>query len=49
MQGSADSDKSKRLRKRLLGGLLIVVLAVAMAGWIAALGWIAYLLIWRML
>jgi hypothetical protein len=45
MHGPADTDRPKRLRDRLLTGLWIVLLAVSMASWIAALAWIAYLLI----
>ena len=35
----------ERLQRGLLAGVWIIVFAVAMAGWIAALAWIAYLLI----
>ena len=38
-----------RVRQSLIFGLWILVLAVAMIGWLVALAWIAYLLVRRLL
>jgi hypothetical protein len=43
------SDELKHLRKNLIAGMWAVVLAVSMAGWLAALAWLAYLLVERMI
>jgi len=49
MHGSTDSHKPTHFRKRVLVSSWIAVLAIAMAGWIAALGYIAFLLVKRLL
>jgi hypothetical protein len=43
------ADKSKRFGEILLTGLFILALVVSVIGWLAALGWIAFLLIKRLL
>jgi hypothetical protein len=47
-RNSARADKSKRFRERLITVLLILALMVAMAGWIAGLAWIGYLVVKRL-
>jgi hypothetical protein len=41
-------DKRERFRRRLIVGVWVLSLAVSMTGWLVALGWIAYLLIRRL-
>ena len=43
------ADKPKRLGETVLTGFYILALVVSVIGWLAALGWIAYLLIKRLL
>jgi hypothetical protein len=43
------ADKPKRFGVILLTGLFILALVVSVIGWLVALGWIAYLLIKRLL
>jgi hypothetical protein len=40
--------KRTRFRETLIAGFWILVLAVSLTGWLAALGWIAYRLIMRL-
>ena len=40
--------KRTRFRETLIAGFWILVLAVSLTGWLAALGWIAYRLITRL-
>jgi len=41
-------DKLTRLRRKLIAGLWILVLAVSLTGWLVALAWIAYRLVRRL-
>jgi hypothetical protein len=43
------AQKPKRFGETLLTGLYLLALVVSTIGWLAALGWIAYLLIKRLL
>jgi hypothetical protein len=43
------ADKPKRFGETVLTGFYILALVVSTIGWLAALGWIAYLLIKRLL
>jgi len=45
---SARADKSKRLRDRLFAVLWILALVAAMAGWLAGLAWIGFLVVKRL-
>jgi hypothetical protein len=44
----SQQDKRTRFRQRLIVGVWVVALAVSMIGWLVALGWIASLLIRRL-
>ena len=47
-RNSARADKSKRFRERLIAALWILALMAAMAGWLAGLTWVGFLVIERL-
>ena len=47
-RNSARADKSKRFKERLIAVLWILALMAAMAGWLAGLAWIGFLVVGRL-
>jgi hypothetical protein len=47
-RNSARADKSKRFRERSIAALWIFALLAAMAGWLAGLAWMGFLVVERL-